>query len=87
MKIYVFLVFAAVGLIAQPALANYPCPGGPGPGEQQIGVGGGSFLCVWQPVEGLMVVALIALGVGMRAAIDVTVAIFLPIPAHPVTTP
>jgi hypothetical protein len=42
MKFYLFLVFAAVGLIAQPTLANYPCPGGPGPGEQQIGVGGGS---------------------------------------------
>lgn len=37
-----FLLLAALGLIAQPALANYPCPGGPGPGEQQIGVGGGS---------------------------------------------
>lgn len=42
MKSYAFFVFAAIGLIAQPALANYPCPGGPGPGEQQIGVGGGS---------------------------------------------
>lgn len=42
MKFFVLFVFAAVGLIAQPALANYPCPGGPGPGEQQIGVGGGS---------------------------------------------
>ena len=42
MKFFVFFVFAAAGLIAQPALANYPCPGGPGPGEQQIGVGGGS---------------------------------------------
>ncbi|WP_422910503.1 hypothetical protein ACOCLD_00885 [Pseudomonas sp. MAC6] len=42
MKIYLFFVLAAAGLIAQPALANYPCPGGPGPGEQQIGVGGGS---------------------------------------------
>lgn len=32
----------AIGL-AQPASArNYPCPGGPGPGEQQIGVSGGS---------------------------------------------
>lgn len=39
MKLY---VFAALALIAQPAYANYPCPGGPGPGEQQIGVGGGS---------------------------------------------
>ena len=37
-----FLLLAALGLIAQPALANYPCPGGPGPGEQQIGVGGGT---------------------------------------------
>lgn len=42
MKISVLLVCAALGLVAQPALANYPCPGGPGPGEQQIGVGGGS---------------------------------------------
>ena len=42
MKFFVLYVFATVGLIAQPALANYPCPGGPGPGEQQIGVGGGS---------------------------------------------
>ncbi len=42
MKNFIFLVFAAVGLIAQPALASYPCPSGPGPGEQQIGVGGGS---------------------------------------------
>jgi hypothetical protein len=42
MKIYVFFVFAALGLIAQPTLANYPCPAGPGPGEQQIGVAGGS---------------------------------------------
>ena len=37
-----FLLLAALGLIAPPALANYPCPGGPGPGEQQIGVGGGT---------------------------------------------
>lgn len=36
-----FLSIAAA-LITQTALANYPCPGGPGPGEQQIGVGGGS---------------------------------------------
>ena len=42
MKFFGFFVFAALGFIAQPALANYPCPGGPGPGEQQIGVGGGS---------------------------------------------
>lgn len=42
MKLYLFFLFAAVGLFAQPALANYPCPSGPGPGEQQIGVGGGS---------------------------------------------
>lgn len=42
MKFYVFFVFAALGVSAQPALANYPCPSGPGPGEQQIGVGGGS---------------------------------------------
>jgi len=42
MKFSGFLVLVAVGLIAQPALANYPCPGGPGPGEQQIGVAGGS---------------------------------------------
>lgn len=42
MKFHVFLVLLVAGLIAQPALASYPCPGGPGPGEQQIGVGGGS---------------------------------------------
>lgn len=41
------LLTAAVLLLAlglpQPASArNYPCPGGPGPGEQQIGVTGGS---------------------------------------------
>ena len=42
MKFFGFFVFAALGFIAQPAWANYPCPGGPGPGEQQIGVGGGS---------------------------------------------
>ena len=42
MKFYVFFVFAALSLIPQPAVANYPCPGGPGPGEQQIGVAGGS---------------------------------------------
>jgi hypothetical protein len=57
MKLYVFLVFVAVGLVAQPALANYPCPAGPGPGEQQIGVGGGSHgiaavpLCVQTDVK------------------------------------
>ena len=38
----VLLLFAVLGWISQPALANYPCPAGPGPGEQQIGVGGGS---------------------------------------------
>lgn len=42
MNAYASLVVAAIGLIAQPALASYPCPAGPGPGEQQIGVGGGS---------------------------------------------
>ncbi len=42
MKMYMFFVFAALGVSAPPALANYPCPSGPGPGEQQIGVGGGS---------------------------------------------
>ena len=42
MKFPVLFVLTALGLIAQPAWANYPCPGGPGPGEQQIGVGGGS---------------------------------------------
>jgi hypothetical protein len=42
MKFYVLTVMAALGWLAQPAWANYPCPGGPGPGEQQIGVGGGS---------------------------------------------
>lgn len=40
-------LFAAAALwltlgLPQPAIANYPCPGGPGPGEQQIGVSGGS---------------------------------------------
>jgi hypothetical protein len=42
MKLYALFGFAALGLIAQPASANYPCPSGPGPGEQQIGVAGGS---------------------------------------------
>jgi len=42
MKFPVFFVLVALAWITQPALANYPCPGGPGPGEQQIGVGGGS---------------------------------------------
>jgi hypothetical protein len=42
MKSRELFVFAALGLIAQPALASYPCPAGPGPGEQQIGVAGGS---------------------------------------------
>ena len=42
MKLYLFFVIAMIGFIAQPTLANYPCPSGPGPGEQQIGVGGGS---------------------------------------------
>jgi len=45
------------------------------------------FLCVWPPVEGLMLVGVIALAVGMWAVIDVTAAIFLLTPAHPVTTP
>lgn len=38
----VFVSAAVLLLTASPVLANYPCPGGPGPGEQQIGVGGGS---------------------------------------------
>lgn len=42
MKFNELVVFVALGLIAQAALASYPCPAGPGPGEQQIGVGGGS---------------------------------------------
>lgn len=42
LKFCASFVFAALGLLAQPALANYPCPSGPGPGEQQIGVAGGS---------------------------------------------
>lgn len=42
MKLYLLFGLLALGLIAQPAMANYPCPSGPGPGEQQIGVGGGS---------------------------------------------
>ena len=42
MKLHIFFVFATVGLIAQPALASYPCPSGQGPGEQQIGIAGGS---------------------------------------------
>jgi hypothetical protein len=36
-------VAAAIFLLApQPARAAYPCPGGPGPGEVQVGVSGGS---------------------------------------------
>lgn len=42
MKFCLFLVFAAICFIAKPALASYPCPAGPGPGEQQIGITGGS---------------------------------------------
>lgn len=42
MKLHAILVFVAAGLVAQPAWASYPCPAGPGPGEQQVGVGGGS---------------------------------------------
>lgn len=41
-KTFVFLALIAVCSIAQPAWASYPCPAGPGPGEQQVGVGGGS---------------------------------------------
>jgi hypothetical protein len=37
--------------ILQPASArNYPCPGGPGPGEQQIGVTGGSHGIAATPI-------------------------------------
>ena len=36
-------VFAfALFMLSQPAAAAYPCPGGPGPGEVQVGVTGGS---------------------------------------------
>lgn len=36
--------------LPQPAAANYPCPGGPGPGEQQIGVSGGSHGIAATPI-------------------------------------
>ena len=38
------MLFLATTLAFAPdrALAAYPCPGGPGPGETQVGVGGGS---------------------------------------------
>lgn len=36
--------------LPRPAIANYPCPGGPGPGEQQIGVSGGSHGIAATPV-------------------------------------
>lgn len=42
MKFSLFAACVAFGFSMQPALANYPCPGGPGAGEQQIGVTGGS---------------------------------------------
>lgn len=42
MNCRVFVSFAVLLLAATPVLANYPCPGGPGAGEQQIGVAGGS---------------------------------------------
>lgn len=38
------------GLMAPPASASYPCPAGPGPGEQQIGVTGGSHGIAAVPV-------------------------------------
>lgn len=49
------LLTAAAALLAlglpQPASArNYPCPGGPGPGEQQIGVTGGSHGIAATPI-------------------------------------
>lgn len=36
--------------LPQLAQANYPCPGGPGPGEQQIGVTGGSHGIAATPI-------------------------------------
>lgn len=42
MKLSSLVAFMAFLSAASPALANYPCPSGPGPGEQQIGVSGGS---------------------------------------------
>lgn len=41
-KSRLFFALVTLGLVTQSAWANYPCPGGPGPGEQQIGVAGGS---------------------------------------------
>ncbi|WP_439566902.1 DUF4189 domain-containing protein [Sphingopyxis sp.] len=42
-------VFALIAL-PQPAAAAYPCPGGPGPGEVQVGVSGGSHGVAAVPV-------------------------------------
>ncbi|WP_137973903.1 hypothetical protein [Pseudomonas sp. F(2018)] len=42
MKASVFFVLLASAAATQPAWANYPCGGGPGPGERQIGTMGGS---------------------------------------------
>lgn len=42
MRLLPFFVFSTLVLAAQSVLAAYPCPAGPGPGEQQVGVGGGS---------------------------------------------
>lgn len=42
MKTLSRLIFFILAWTAQSALAAYPCPAGPGPGEQQVGVGGGS---------------------------------------------
>jgi hypothetical protein len=47
-------IFTACALLCalqpRPAAANYPCPGGPGPGEQQIGVSGGSHGIAATPI-------------------------------------
>ena len=45
------LFFAALlAAMPQPARAAYPCPGGPGPGEVQVGVSGGSHGIAAVPV-------------------------------------
>lgn len=41
---------AMLAFIAEPAAASYPCPGGPGPGEVQVGVTGGSHGIAATPV-------------------------------------
>jgi hypothetical protein len=51
MRIFVLaIVLVAAALFARPAMAGYPCPAGPGPGEQQIGVAGGSHGIAAVPV-------------------------------------